>query len=96
MKSKITIIIEDISNGKKVAYSARMPELNDSIAMGNNLKELFKGVEMTIEGAKGNGIGIFKNYSKIIHSEDFVFGQIAKKRDSQKSKFVSHSEAWSE
>ena len=58
---KITIKIEDLSKGKKKAFCATIPELNNSIAMGDNLQELFKAINMTIDSAKKFGIG---NHSK--------------------------------
>ena len=55
----ITIIIEDISEGKMQGFAATMPELNNSIAMGDNFKELFKGILMTFELAQEDHMGVF-------------------------------------
>jgi len=61
----ITIIIEDISEGKMEAFSATIPELNNSIAMGDNFKELFKGILLTFEVAQEDGMGVFADQKKI-------------------------------
>jgi len=61
----ITIIIEDISEGKMKGFVATMPELNNSIAMGDNFKELFKGILMTFEVAQEDGMGVFADHNKI-------------------------------
>ena len=58
--NKLTITIKDLSKGKKKAFSATIRELNNSIAMGANFKELFEGIQLTIDSAKKYGIGIFK------------------------------------
>lgn len=55
----LTIIIEDISDGKGEAFKATFPELNNSIAFVDNLKELMKGIELTIDTAKKEKMGIY-------------------------------------
>lgn len=49
---KYTITITDISDGDKCAFKAVIHELNNSIAMGDSLAELFDGIRMTIETFK--------------------------------------------
>ena len=61
---KLTIIIEDISEGKGKAFMAKIPELNDSIAMGDNLKELFDGIRLTIDTAKKTALASIRKRVK--------------------------------
>ncbi len=57
---KITIIIKDLSGGKARAFSATIPELDGAVAMGDNFKELFEGIQLNLETAKNYKIGIYK------------------------------------
>ena len=41
--------IEDISEGKEEAFAATIPEYNNAVVMGGNMKELMEGVEALIE-----------------------------------------------
>jgi len=61
----ITIVIEDISEGNMKGFSATMPELNNSIAMGGNFKELFEGILLALETAEEEGMGVFADQKKI-------------------------------
>ena len=72
---KLTITIKDISEGKGKAFMAVIRELNDSIAMGDNLKELFEGIEFTIDTAIKDGIGIFKNADKKVVIKKYKIGK---------------------
>lgn len=50
MKRKyLSIIIENISDGEENGYMATIPELNNSIVFGCNLKELYDGIDMAME-----------------------------------------------
>ena len=50
MKNKrFAIIIENISEGKETGYCVRLPDLHDSIVLGENFEEIAKGIKMTFE-----------------------------------------------
>lgn len=56
MNKKPTIIIKDISEGKEKGYAALIPELNNSLILGEDLVELSEGIALTLELAKKKGI----------------------------------------
>ena len=58
--SKLTITIKDISEGKGEAFAAVIHELNDAVAMGDDMNELFEGIKLAIDTAEEDGISIFK------------------------------------
>lgn len=60
----MTITIKDISEGKGEAFAAVIHELNDAVAMGDDMNELFEGIKLAIETAEEDGIGIFKKPAK--------------------------------
>lgn len=57
--NKLTITIQDISEGQGKAFAATIHELNDSIAMADSLTELFEIIQLTIDEAQKNNIGIY-------------------------------------
>ena len=60
MPKKLTIIIENLSEGSKKGYAATVKELGDSVIMADSLKEIFELLPDLIKTAQKNNIGIFK------------------------------------
>lgn len=53
MKKKyFTIILEDISDGSETGYAVTLPDLHNSVVLGENFDELAKGLQMTFESEK--------------------------------------------
>jgi hypothetical protein len=53
MKKKyFPIIIEDISEGKEEAFAITLPDLHNSVVMGETYDELAKGIKMTFEAER--------------------------------------------
>lgn len=49
---KLSISIEDISDGKDKAFAAVLHDYNNAIVMGKDYKELFAGIKATIDYIK--------------------------------------------
>jgi len=70
MKNKLTFIIEDISDGQELAYAATCPELHNAVAMGDDMKELFEGVDLSLECARDYKVGAAlkaKEFRAVLH-----------------------------
>ncbi len=60
---KLTITIENISEGKEKGFCATFRELGNSIIMADSLEEIFDLIPDLIKSAKRNNIGVFKKGS---------------------------------
>jgi hypothetical protein len=47
-----TMIIETITEGSDVGYAITLPNLHNSVVLGENYQELAKGIRMTFEDEK--------------------------------------------
>lgn len=57
---KLTITIENISEGKEKGFCATFKELGNSIIMADSIEEIFGLIPDLIKSAKRNNIGVFK------------------------------------
>ena len=68
---KITITIENISEGKEKGFCATFKELGNSMIMADSIEEIFGLIPDLIKSAKRNNIGIFKkevfNWKNAVH-----------------------------
>lgn len=60
MIKKLTIIIEDLSEGKEKGYCATVKELGNSVIMADSIGEIFELIPPLLDSAKRNNIGKFK------------------------------------
>lgn len=59
--SKLSISIKDISDGQGKAFVAILHDFNNAKVLGKDYRELFKGIQATIE---------YKTFKKIIQKRD--------------------------
>jgi len=48
----VLYILKDISDGKKKAFKAIIPEMNNGVVYGSCIKEIEKGIKMAVEFEK--------------------------------------------
>ncbi len=70
------MIIEDISEGKGKAYAARFPQLQDSVAMGDDIDHLFEGIDLMLESCRSHKMVPALNVKKYVAMLDFSRNKI--------------------
>ena len=76
MKKTLAIIIEDISDGKGEAFAARFPQLHDSIAMGEDMNELFEGIDELLESCRSHKMASALKVKEYVAMLDFFRSSI--------------------
>ena len=51
-KKSVLYILKDISNGKKKAFKAIIPEMNNGVVYGSSIKEIEEGIKIAVDYEK--------------------------------------------